>query len=249
MRRTAVFAALLAVAASAHAAVPDADASAAVASSTDKQHWSDLDGLLRNAHGHPNEYWRLQAADAASQKRWSDAFELFRRAARYADKYSQHRVSLMYWHGVGVAKDRALAYAWADLSAERMYPQFVLQREKMWLQLSEAERAEAVAKGQAVYDEFGDHVAKKRFTDAMAHAKRQVTGSRTGSVGNLAVTSPGAGNSLTGLGGPSVGEIYADARWDEERYWKVEDALWKNGSVNVGELETVDSAKASAPAP
>ena len=223
---------------------------AAVASTTDKQHWSDLDSLLRNAVGHPNEYWRLQGSDAASRGAWPQAFDYFKRASRYADKYSQHRISLMYWHGVGVRRDRVLAYAWADLAAERMYPQFVLMREKMWAELDDGERKQAIEKGQGVYDEYGDAVSKKRFADAMAQTKRQVTGSHTGFVGTVLVQAPGPGGSLSGgPGSAKVSEIYDKSRWDVENYWKIEDVLWKNGNVDVGPLERVEGAPPPPPAP
>lgn len=230
--------------------VPEPSGEAAVASTTDKQHWSDLDTLLRNAIGHPNEIWRLHGADAASRGAWSQAFDYFRRASRYADKYSQHRISLMYWHGVGVPRDRVLGYAWADLAAERMYPQFVLLREKMWAELDASERKRAIAKGQGIYDEFGDAVAKKRFADAIAQSKRQVTGSRTGFVGTLIVQAPGPGGSLSGgPGSAKVSEIYEQSRWDVDNYWKIEDVLWKNGNVDVGELERVEGAPPPPSAP
>lgn len=251
--RSYLMAPLLLLSCSALAAAPVAtlpaselSGSAAVSASTDKQHWSDLDGMLRNTVGHPNEYWRLQGADAASAGRWNDAFSHFRRAARFADKYSQHRISLMYWHGVGVEQNHALAYAWADLAAERLYPQFVLLREKMWSELTVGEREQAIKVGQDVYAEYGDAVAKKRFADAMAQAKRQTTGSHTGAItSNLIVQSPGTGGSLSGAGGPGVADLYADARWDIERYWKVEDVMWSDGSVNVGNLEIVDTTAPS----
>lgn len=222
---------------------------AAVASPTDKQHWSDLDSILRNAVGHPNETWRLHGADAASRGSWSQAAVYFRRAARYADKYSQHRLSLMHWHGVGVPPDRARGYAWADLAAERMYPQFVLLREKMWAQLDQVERKAAIEQGQAIYDEFGDAVAKKRFAAAIGQTKRQITGSRTGFVGALVVQAPGPGGSLSGgPGSAKVSEIYAQSRWDVEDYWKIEDVLWNSSSVDVGPLERVGGAPSPPPA-
>jgi hypothetical protein len=221
---------------------------AAVASTTDKQHWSDLDSILRNAEGHPNEIWRLHGAESAARGDWKDAYGFFRRAARYADKYSQHRISLMYWHGVGVAPDRALAYAWADLAAERMYPQFVLLREKMWAQMDEGQRKQAIAEGQAIYDEFGDAVAKKRFADAMAQAKRRTTGSHTGFVGTLVVQAPGSGGNLSGgPGSAKVSELYEQSRWDVKNYWKIEEVMWSIGFVDVGPLERVEGAAPPPP--
>jgi len=155
----------------------------------------------------------------------------------------------MDWHGVGVPHDRALGYAWADLAAERMYPQFLLLREKMWAQMDAAERKAAIEQGQAIYDEFGDAVAKKRFADAIAQTKRQITGSRTGFVGTLVVQAPGPGGSLSGgPGSAKVSEIYAQSRRDVKNYWKIEDVLWKDGSVDVGPLERVGGAPPPLPA-
>ena len=57
------------------------------------------------------------------------------RGVRYADKYSQHYLSLMSWHGVGVPVDRVQAYIWSDLAAERGSKRLLAIREKMWARL------------------------------------------------------------------------------------------------------------------
>src|SRR5687767_2124822 len=67
----------------------------------------------RARYGHPNEMWRYRALRALKLERPAQALQDFRFAARYGDKFSQHALSLMYWHGVGAAVDRAQAYAWS----------------------------------------------------------------------------------------------------------------------------------------
>jgi uncharacterized protein len=64
------------------------------------------------APGHPNERFRFSGAKGAAAGLWQYAFASFRRAARYADKYSQHRISMLYWHGCNVDRDPSAAYAW-----------------------------------------------------------------------------------------------------------------------------------------
>lgn len=209
---------------------------AAVGAESDLMTRDEYDKRSRVALTHPNELWRLYGSRAAARGDWDDAFRHFRRAAGFADKYSQHRLSLMYWHGVGAPRDRALAYAWADVAAERQYPQFLLLREKMWLELDEAERARALREGQAIYDRYGDQAAKPRFERAVAQSRRQITGSRLGDVGKLQVFAPGP-TGWTDPGTVDLNQMLNEWRWDSGRYWAAEDVIWRHGNVEVGPAE------------
>jgi uncharacterized protein len=229
------------------ASTPSVDASA-VAAESDRKALEDYDVLKLAASHLPNERHRIDAAWAAANGRWVDAARMFRLAARYADKYSQHRLSMLYWHGVGVARDPVEAYVWADLAAERGYPQFLAIRERMWDGLTPAQQAAVPARGDAVYREFGDPVAKRRFADALAQAKRKVTGSRTGFVGTLAVgTMPKNGLLPNLFENAAVASIYKPERIDPERYWTIEDRVWKDVTVTVGDLESSSSRTAPPP--
>jgi len=139
---------------------------------------------------HPDQYFRNRAADAVTANRWSSAIADFRRAARFADKPSQLALAFAYWNGDGVEADRATAYAWADLAAERGVPAFLAVREKMWSTLTEAERERAVAVGRELADTYADASAKRRMAHRLRHGQRQKTGSRTGS--NVYSTGVGA---------------------------------------------------------
>jgi len=228
---------LLVMALAAGPSTPPPDALAAVEASTDRMTASDFDQRSRLSANFPNERFRLFAGESAGRGHWADALRLFTQAARYADKYSQHRISLMYWHGVGVERDPALAYAWADLAAERMYPSFVVLREKMWLELDEAQRARALREGAALYDQYGDEVAKPRLAAAISRQNTQITGSRVGyNDGRLYVQAPGPGahNIFDPVAALDLRAMYAPWRLDADRYWAVEDAIWKEGAVEVG---------------
>lgn len=208
----------------------------AVVASTDRMSAMDLDQATRLSANFPNELHRLYGTQSAASGDWGDALRHFTKAARYADKYSQHRISLMYWHGTGMVRDPALAYAWADLAAERMYPSFVVLREKMWLELSAADRERALREGEKLYAQYGDKVAKPRLAAAILRQNTQVTGTRTGQItSKLQVHAPGSANvSPMDSTGYELGPMYADWRLDPERYWAVEDAIWKEGAVDVG---------------
>jgi len=225
---------------------PSPEAVAAVVASTDTMTASDMDQRTRLSANFPNERNRLYASESAAQGRWDDALRQFTLAARYADKYSQHRISLMYWHGVGVERDPALAYAWADLAAERMYPSFVVLREKMWLELDEAQRARALREGAALYDQYGDAVAKPRLAAAIRRQNTQITGSHVGyNDERLYVQAPGPGAYLMfdPMGAMDLRAMYDEWRLDPERYWAVEDAIWKEGAVEIGPTRKAHSRR------
>lgn len=130
---------------------------------------------------HPDQHFRAEAIEAASEGRHDAAVAAFLRAARYADKGSQLALALAYWNGEGVPVDRPRAYAWADLASERGYPAFLAVRETYWGELDEAQREEARRIGAELVAEYGDAVAKKRLERLLFQGSRQKTGSRTGS--------------------------------------------------------------------
>jgi hypothetical protein len=186
--------------------------------------------------GHPNELWRVRALRALKLGQTQRAVDAFRTAAGYADKYSQHALSLLYWHGAGVARDRALAYAWSDLAAERGYRDLLLVREKMWLELSNAERARARELGPGLYARFGDAVARPRMEWELRKARGRITGSRLGFEKDRVLFAQNRSD-------VSPDDVFARERWAPADYWKAEERAW-TGRVLVLPAERVD---ASAP--
>lgn len=200
------------------------------------------EGFLR---AHPDLRFRKAGLEAYERKRFREAFGFFRDAARYADKTSQAMVAEMLWKGEGTTQDPPLAYAWMDLAAERNYPSLVVLRERYWSQLDARARERAIAVGQAVYDEFGDTAAKPRLENELARARLQVTGSRVGRVGTLAIpgTIDGVKKEDVPLDAGNFGHVtdgskyYAAQYWEPQAYWKWQDAQWQrldDGSVVVG---------------
>ena len=236
---------LLPIAASAASAAESRTDVQAVTVDTDALAVKEYDALVKMAANHPNELYRIYANKAAASGNWGDAVRNFRIASRFADKYSQHRLSMLYWHGVGVGTDRVEAYIWADLAAERGYPQFLAIREKMWNELTPQQQAEVPQRGRRIVEEYADVVAKPRVERAIAQGKRQMTGSRTGFDAGLIISSIGPGNQLFGsVGGVDLKSMYDASRTDPKKYWAFEDMVWKNGLVKVGEIEDVDEGAA-----
>ncbi len=187
--------------------------------------------------GHPDMANRLQGLESYRKQNYTRALQDFRRAARYADKPSQGMIAEMHWLGHGVPVDRATAYAWMDLAAERAYPMLLIKREQYWNELTEEERARAVEIGGQLYAEYGDDVAKPRMERVLRRVRREMTGSRTGFVGALEilVQTPHGMRSVDGS------QFYAEKFWNPALYWRWQDYDWKKpgeGKVDVGEVMT-----------
>jgi len=190
---------------------------------------------------HPDLRWRGEGLYAYDKGQYRDAFRHFLHAARYADKPSQAMVAQMLLEGQGTAADRALAYAWMDLAAERGYRHFLVQREKIWAQLSPEEQQRAIEEGQKIYAEYGDDVAKPRLEAKLRRGVREMTGSRVGMVGALRIEIPTPSGTQTITGE----NFYREEFWQPEAYWAWQDDTWKNpptGSVDVGPLQSTSAA-------
>ena len=201
------------------------------------------DALVLNNTGflgaHPDLRWRREGQATLEKGRPREALTYFRRAARYADKPSQAMVAEMLWTGNGAEVDRALAYAWMDIAAERAYVPFVARREAYWNALSDTERARALEVGRPLYEEYRDEVAQERLERELEKARRKITGSRTGFVGFLHVQIAGPGGTPITI---SAERFYDDKYWEPEQYWAWQDSIWKDpgfGTVTVKPLEVV----------
>lgn len=187
---------------------------------------------------HPDLKFRMRGLALFRENELAEAFEAFRIAARYADKPSQAMLAEMYWDGIGVEADRATAYAWMDLAAERGYHNFTVMRERYWKRLEAAERERALALGESIYAEYGDSVARPRLEAKLRRGRNEVTGSRTGFAGTLSIQIPGP-NGLTTVDGSTY---YAERYWDAETYFAWQDEVWMKpmlGTVDVGPLQSM----------
>jgi uncharacterized protein len=185
---------------------------------------------------HQDLKYRKLGMEAYKKGRYEDALRFFRRAGFFADKPSQGMVAEMYWNGQGTPRDPVQAYVWMDLAAERGYRGFLLQRERYWKTLNEAERARAVEEGQAVYARFGDAAAKPRYEHQLRIGKSQMTGSRTGFNRGVQIEIPGPEGSQAIDGS----KFYDERYWNAKKYWAWQDKLWMKpriGKVTIGEIE------------
>lgn len=223
----------------------------------DRASQREITAALRTANGLPNEADRLRGIASYNSGRFVDAHGQFTRAASYADKYSQHRLSLMYWNGEGVARDRALAYVWSDLAAERGQQRLLAIREKMWEALADDERARVAELGPSMYDRYGDDRAKALQGGLLKRVMSNATGSRAGFVTRLEV---GGGGPVGGIWGVKTGSnaaayahipvlsdeaLYGPQRSNRELYWQTQDETLsiQNGQVEIGGIETIEEAR------
>ncbi len=203
---------------------------------------------------HPDQSYQERGFESARKGDFAEAQRFFRMAARFGDKPSQLALALMHKDGLGTPVDKATAYAWSDLAAERGYPQFLILRETIWGDLDGAQQARALKLGAKLYREYGDAVAKPRLEARLRRGLARATGSRTGAVdeslqvgvvrkgyGRVVPGQLGSqGNALEGLAASAgrVREYYASYRWKPIEYWARVDEVWlPKGEVSVGDLQ------------
>lgn len=210
---------------------------------------------------HPDLFYRDAAIRSYQAGSKEQALALFLKAARFADKPSQAIIATMYWNGDGLPQDRALAYAWMDLAADRGYADLLAQREQYWARLNPGERQRAIEQGRRIYAEYGDAQGLKRLDNALRREVARATGSRTGFGGNnLTVLLRGEAGSLLQhddgapvvLGGTPVRgtDYYAPALWSAASYSQLKDQVWKlsaaeMGTVDVGPLQSLPAPAGS----
>ncbi|MCI1711829.1 MAG: hypothetical protein LKM32_09480 [Chiayiivirga sp.] len=212
------------------------------------------EGMLR---GHPDLRWRQAGLLEMERGNEGLARAYLTRAAHYADKPAQAMLAELLWNAP--APQRAQAYAWMDLAAERGYVVFVAHREKYWKAMDRHEREAALALGQGLYAGFGDAVAQPRLEKVLARANRQRTGSRTGGSTLARVyAAPAYGASGTVIDA-SLGRVYLGAElpdfhaaryWKPRDYWQWQDQQfngvpeeWRKAAVEVGDLEADGSGR------
>ncbi|WP_434026714.1 hypothetical protein [[Pseudomonas] boreopolis] len=207
---------------------------ACAASAATPEDWQDR--MIRQSNtyldSHPDQRLRKQGLNALKAGRYEEAVRSFTRAAGYADKASQVMLAEMYWDGHGVPQDRALAYAWMDLAAERGGQGVLARREHYWAALGPAERTRAVSLGKPLYARYADDVAQPRLERNMRATRQQVTGSHAGYVGDVTVcirkeqvVHQNAIIADTCRNGASGEAFFADRLWEPARYWARQDEL------------------------
>ena len=185
---------------------------------------------------HSDLRYRYKGQEAYREGHHGDAFHYFRLASRYADKTSQSLVSVMYWTGDGVTKDRPLAYAWMELAASRGYPELLRQRQLYWDQLSDAERAKARELRPTLEADYGDAVGARRLTLEIGASRAQVTGSHVGWLGTGSVS---YGDNAV----EDFSKFDKALHMNTAEYLDVKDLQWQlqmNSRVDVGEPERVE---------
>jgi len=209
---------------------------------------SDYDTVMSEAfmRAHPDLQYRLRGLGALQRGDGRQAETYFRMAARNADKMSQAFLAQMLWDGRGIAQDRALAYAWMDLAAERGTPPLIVERERYWAALDAAERERAIREGKAIYAEYGDEVAQPRLETTMRLAQKEQVGGRTSNRTSAVELCVGdwriADSHFVCKKSVSADRFYQDRYWKPANYWQWQEQQMRvpQEQIRVGSPTTID---------
>jgi hypothetical protein len=183
---------------------------------------------------HPDMMYRQWGVNALRRNDVNGAMDNFRLAARYADKPAQGYLGEMYWYGVEQPRNPVMAYAWMEVAAERGYPLFVDLRNEYWATLPLEQHDAARAQASALRAEYGDEVARPRMAEVLRKGRREMTGSRVGSMSNnVDIVYMDGGISRT----IKADRLYDPKYWDPKQYERWQDETWmkiRRGTVEVG---------------
>jgi hypothetical protein len=171
----------------------------------------------------PDQVELVRAARALQDGFESDAHKKFLRAAGYGNKLAQKNLGLMYIKGLGVEKDWARAYAWFRLAASHNDYAVTAARDEIFGALRDDEKARAEIYFKEIKAEYGDAQALRRRELWVRRQKREVTGSRLGTVGALRVRVSDATGYTWDLSG--------------DQYFDVLDTFVMDLRVHIGEVE------------
>ena len=187
---------------------------------------------------HYDQVFRWRAMEAFQSGDVASAIRNFERAARFADKPSQFALGVIHMNGDGVPRDRALAFAWLDVAAERGYEEIVEQRDILWEQLTDGERAAGQFLAKRLVAKYGDAKAKPRHRSRTLAALQHSLGKSKSVRDDVIVTD--LANCSAGLvdfrrGNACHERDFYSSRFDPKHYWAVQDAAWgASGVVEVG---------------
>ena len=179
----------------------------------------------------PDEADLVRAARSLQDGFEKDAFQKFKRSAKYGNKEAQKSVGLMYIKGLGVEKDWALAFAWLKLASSLGDPRIIAVREEVYGALRDDEKARADAHYLELQAEYSDQKALERRARWVRKQKREVTGSHLGHVGALRIQVADATGYTWELSGRAYFNVLESYVLDFEAHI---------GQVEFGELEVLE---------
>ncbi len=172
-----------------------------------------------------------EATGLYQAEHYSRAFEKYEKSSSWGNKLSQFNIGTMYYNGIGRSQDRARAWAWIALSAERGYPQLVAARQEIRSELDQADRRRAERIYQSeLLPAYGDEKVLPRVRRYMDRRYRSATGSRRGGA-------PGSNSLLIHPRNDlkSSGEVYYDeSDWSVDQ-WLEQERSWFQQLMEDGE--------------
>ncbi len=193
-----------------------------------------------------------KADDHYKAERFDKAFEAYLDLAKLNDKYSQYRVSVMYFRGLGISQNVAEAYAWSYISAEARQKGFVNNHVHIRDSLSPEQLDAGKTLVNDYHNQFGTFAIASEARKVVRREKRQCTGSRVGGncdrVGAFGtacgVTSEGGLTRscmvLGSVGIPGIASLQPAHLRKAEKQLDTLISHYNPGRVELGDLEIIE---------
>ena len=114
------------------------------------------------------------------------------------DKYAQYMIGFMHLIGAGVPEDAVVASAWYRLAAERGYPQFIAERDRLLRRFTPVDLVKSDEEYRKLRRKYSDLVILARLVREDVEAYRTLTGSRIDSSGAVTIVDPRSGLIVSG---------------------------------------------------
>ena len=122
-----------------------------------------------------------EAADKHYQeKRYQQAYEMYKVLAEHGDKFSQYRLAYMYENGYSVTRDMQQAFAWSYLAAENGDPGMLKYHRYVRSKFTGAQLKKAKQLAGQYLHEYGTFAQANKANKLLSRESRQCTGSRIG---------------------------------------------------------------------
>ncbi len=130
------------------------------------------------------------------RQKYKQAYKNYMDLAANGDKYSQYKIAVMYYQGLGLAKSMTDAFAWAYLASEEGNSSLKQFKNAVWKKVAKGQQELAKSKALSNLEKYGSLSIAIKKRNTINKRVKSCTGSRVGSSCEALWSSGGLGGSF-----------------------------------------------------